>query len=187
MTAPTTYRRCGYHNATGSAESRRRPTKRMRRKCRVTRWRFVCIPGREWPGRIARTRRKECHCEPVRTLAWQSPPGKATSFRRPAGDSLASPAGNGRGESPAPGEKSVIASQCAHWRGNPPGQSDILPVTRRRFVCIPGREWPGIKVATSVCTGCSSMPPACCDIIFRISSSPHIKKADTQMGICFFW
>ena len=44
-----------------------------------------------------------------------------------------------------------------------------------------------IEVATSVRTGVSSLPPASCDLIFRISSTSTIRKRNTRMGIPLFW
>jgi len=66
-----------------------------------------------------------CHCEPVRTLVWQSVPLNAlpTKYALPkdADSHVASLLGMTRKydtaqKLPAP---PVIASQCAHWRGNP--------------------------------------------------------------------
>jgi len=51
---------------------------------------------------------------------------------------------------------------------------------RWRFVCIFFRARKKMIVATSVCTGGSTMPPAWCIYIFRISICSKEKEEDTQ-------
>ena len=53
----------------------------------------------------------------------------------------------------------------------------------RESICIFCR-WQKIMVATSVCTGCSNMPPACCERIVRF---PYRPKKDTPGGGVLFW
>ena len=59
-------------------------------------------------------------------------------------------------------------------------------VTPNGLACISahGAE---IKVATSVCTGGSNMPPAYCDWIIQVPSPKQKKKTSKRMSSFFWW